>query len=141
MVRDTFTWTYSRCQRWLCGRWYGAGGAIQVGMFGMIASKVKMNANGAHTFLEIVKVRFGTAGHVLFTIYAFLCILIVCGSLLRSYNSPWSILNRLLSPILSWRVCDSQCAHRDERQRGVFLAANWDRGLRHFRRSTCDVHL
>ncbi|KAG8215271.1 Na+/solute symporter [Butyriboletus roseoflavus] len=62
--------------------WYGAGGAIQVCMFGMVASKVKMNANGAHTFLEIVKARFGTAGHVLFTIYAFLCILIVCGSLL-----------------------------------------------------------
>ena len=49
--------------------------------------------------------------------------------------------NRLLSPVLSWRVCDSQCAHGNRRQRGVFLAANWDRGLRHFRRSTCDVHL
>lgn len=52
-------------------------------MFGMVASKVKMNANGAHTFLEIVKARFGTAGHILFTFYGFVCILIVCGSLLR----------------------------------------------------------
>lgn len=26
-------------------------------MFGMVASKVKMNANGARTFLEIVKVK------------------------------------------------------------------------------------
>ncbi|KAH0833962.1 Na+/solute symporter [Lanmaoa asiatica] len=62
--------------------WYGAGGTIQVCMFGMVASKVKMNANGAHTFLEIVKARFGTAVHILFTFYAILCILIVCGSLL-----------------------------------------------------------
>ncbi|EGN96961.1 hypothetical protein SERLA73DRAFT_57937, partial [Serpula lacrymans var. lacrymans S7.3] len=62
--------------------WYGAGGSIQVAMFGMVAAKVKMNANGAHTFLEIVKARFGTATHLLFTVYAFICILVVCGSLL-----------------------------------------------------------
>ncbi|OAX34359.1 hypothetical protein K503DRAFT_834100 [Rhizopogon vinicolor AM-OR11-026] len=62
--------------------WYGVGGTIQVAMFGMVASKVKQNANGAHTFLEIVKVRFGTNAHIIFTMYAFLCILLVCGSLL-----------------------------------------------------------
>ncbi|KAF9234595.1 Na+/solute symporter [Melanogaster broomeanus] len=62
--------------------WYGVGGTIQVCMFGMVAAKVKMNANGAHTFLEIVRARFGTAGHIFFTFYGFLCILIVCGSLL-----------------------------------------------------------
>ncbi|KAI0061273.1 Na+/solute symporter [Artomyces pyxidatus] len=62
--------------------WYGVGGTIQVAMFGMIAAKVKMNANGAHTFLEIVKARFGTLPHLLFTFYGFLCILIVSGSLL-----------------------------------------------------------
>ncbi|TFK37572.1 solute symporter family transporter [Crucibulum laeve] len=62
--------------------WYGVGGTIQLAIFGMVAAKVKMNANGAHTFLEIVKVRFGTGPHVLFTFYAFLCIMVVCGSLL-----------------------------------------------------------
>ncbi|EIW76837.1 Na+/solute symporter [Coniophora puteana RWD-64-598 SS2] len=62
--------------------WYGVGGTIQVAMFGMVASKVKMNANGAHTFLEIAKARFGTGVHLLFTFYGFLCVLIVCGSLL-----------------------------------------------------------
>ncbi|KAG1845912.1 putative urea transporter, partial [Suillus subalutaceus] len=30
----------------------------------------------------IVKVRFGTAAHIVFTIYAFICVLVVCGSLL-----------------------------------------------------------
>ncbi|KAI8977810.1 Na+/solute symporter [Trametes punicea] len=62
--------------------WYGVGGTIQLAFFAMVAAKVKMNANGAHTFLEIVKVRFGTGAHLLFTFYAFLCILVVCGSLL-----------------------------------------------------------
>ncbi|KAI0640928.1 Sodium:solute symporter family-domain-containing protein [Trametes meyenii] len=63
-------------------KWYGVGGTIQLGLFAMVAAKVKMNANGAHTFLEIVKARFGTGAHLLFTFYAFLCILVVCGSLL-----------------------------------------------------------
>jgi len=61
------TLTAPRCQRPLVSRfmplqaltnpsplrWYGAGGSIQVAMFGMVAAKVKMNANGAHTFLEV----------------------------------------------------------------------------------------
>jgi hypothetical protein len=34
-------------------RWYGVGGTIQLAIFGMVAAKVKMNANGAHTFLEV----------------------------------------------------------------------------------------
>jgi len=62
--------------------WYGVGGTIQLAIFGMVAAKVKMNANGAHTFLEIVQVRFGKSAHMLFTFYGFLCILMVCGSLL-----------------------------------------------------------
>ncbi|THU93389.1 Na+/solute symporter [Dendrothele bispora CBS 962.96] len=62
--------------------WYGVGGTIQLAIFGMVAAKVKMNANGAHTFLEIVQVRFGTGAHLLFTFYGFLCVLVVCGSLL-----------------------------------------------------------
>ncbi|SJL08479.1 related to DUR3-Urea permease [Armillaria ostoyae] len=63
-------------------RWYGVGGTIQLAIFGMVAAKVKMNANGAHTFLEIVRARFRTGPHILFTFYAFTCIMIVCGSLL-----------------------------------------------------------
>jgi len=63
-------------------RWYGVGGTIQLTIFTMVAAKIKMNANGAHTFLEIVKVRFGTPAHILFTFYGILCNLVVCGSLL-----------------------------------------------------------
>ncbi|KAL4245435.1 Urea active transporter [Abortiporus biennis] len=63
--------------------WYGVGGTIQLAFFAMVAAKVKMNANGVYTFLEIVKMRFGTAVHLLFTFYAFLCIMVICRSLLH----------------------------------------------------------
>ncbi|KAJ3559680.1 hypothetical protein NM688_g202 [Phlebia brevispora] len=75
---STVAYTFGISGPW----WYGVGGTIQLVFFAMVAAKVKMNANGAHTFLEIVKVRFGTWAHLLFTFYAFLCILVVCGSLL-----------------------------------------------------------
>jgi Na+/proline symporter len=50
-------------------------------MFAMIAAKVKQNANGATTFLQIVKARYGTACHLLFTFYALVCFHVVSGSL------------------------------------------------------------
>lgn len=42
--------------------------SIQIIFFSVIASKVKENANGARTFLEIVKARFGTSVHIMFTV-------------------------------------------------------------------------
>ncbi|KAF9502130.1 Na+/solute symporter [Pleurotus eryngii] len=75
--------------------WYGVGGTIQLAIFGMVAAKVKMNANGAHTFLEIVQVRFGTGPHLLFTFYAFLCIMVVCGSLLLGGAATVNALTRM----------------------------------------------
>ncbi|KAI0669067.1 putative urea transporter [Trametes maxima] len=85
-IVSAWTWSATLLQSstaaYTFGEWYGVGGTIQLGLFAMVAAKVKRNANGAHTFLEIVKARFGTGAHLLFTFYAFLCILVVCGSLL-----------------------------------------------------------
>ncbi|KAF7317809.1 Na+/solute symporter [Mycena kentingensis (nom. inval.)] len=61
--------------------WYGVGGTIQIAIFSMIAAKVKMNANGVTTFLQIVKARFGVPTHLLFTFYALVCVHVVYGSL------------------------------------------------------------
>ncbi|KAF8519445.1 hypothetical protein JB92DRAFT_3082281 [Gautieria morchelliformis] len=51
--------------------WYGVGGTIQLSIFTSVGFKY-----------TIVKVRFGTAAHLLFTFYGVLCNLVVCGSLL-----------------------------------------------------------
>ena len=44
---------FVKCCIELYKRWYGVGGTIQLAFFAMVAAKVKMNANGAHTFLEV----------------------------------------------------------------------------------------
>ena len=50
------------------------------------------------SLFQIVKARFGTSAHILFTFYAFLCVLIVCGSLLRAFFTQG------LSSRFSWSV-------------------------------------
>ncbi|KAF8915022.1 hypothetical protein CPB85DRAFT_1375220 [Mucidula mucida] len=72
--------------------WYGVGGTIQIAFFAMIAAKVKMNANGATTFLQIVKTRFGVPCHLLFTFYAFVCVHVVCGSLVLGASATVNAL-------------------------------------------------
>ncbi|WWD03414.1 hypothetical protein V865_001466 [Kwoniella europaea PYCC6329] len=72
--------------------WYGVGGTIQIGFFAAIAAKVKMNANGATTFLQICKARYGTGCHILFTFYALVCAHIVAGSLVLGASATINAL-------------------------------------------------
>ena len=72
--------------------WYAVGGTVQVAMFAMVAAKVKQNANGATTFLQIVKARYGTATHLLFTFYALVCFHVVSGSLVLGCSATVNAL-------------------------------------------------
>jgi Na+/proline symporter len=62
--------------------WYGVGGTIQIAFFAVLAAKIKMNANGAVTFLQIVQRRYGTACHITMMVAALACAHIVTGSLI-----------------------------------------------------------
>ncbi|KJA25361.1 hypothetical protein HYPSUDRAFT_134883 [Hypholoma sublateritium FD-334 SS-4] len=61
------------------GYWYAVGGTMQIAIFSVIASKVKINANRATTFPEVAYIRFGTAGHL-----AFLWCGLVCNAIVSS---------------------------------------------------------
>ncbi|KAG9009360.1 hypothetical protein FRB94_012177 [Tulasnella sp. JGI-2019a] len=50
--------------------WYAAGATVQVLLFAQLAAKLKLNAPNAHTFLEIIDVRFGRVGHAVFLFFA-----------------------------------------------------------------------
>ena len=43
--------------------WYAAGATIQVLLFGILAIELKRKAPNAHTFLEIIRARFGAGTH------------------------------------------------------------------------------
>ncbi|GAA5933076.1 sodium:solute symporter family protein [Sporobolomyces koalae] len=72
--------------------WYGVGGTIQIAFFAVMAAKVKMNANGAVTYLQIVHRRYGTACHILMTAAALICAHIVTGSLILGASATINAL-------------------------------------------------
>ncbi|GAA5975714.1 hypothetical protein JCM10908_005255 [Rhodotorula pacifica] len=66
----------------LCGPYaYAAGATVQILLFSMNAAKIKVNAPRAQTFLEVIRARWGTVAHVIFTVYAFITSLLVSAML------------------------------------------------------------
>lgn len=57
--------------------WYAAGATVQVVLFSFMAVMIKLRAPTAHTFLEIIRARWGTTAHILFLIFALLTNIIV----------------------------------------------------------------
>jgi len=62
--------------------WYASGATIQVLLFGILAIELKRKAPNAHTFLEIIRARFGDGTHKIFLGFALTCNMIVTGMLL-----------------------------------------------------------
>jgi SSS family transporter len=62
--------------------WYAAGATVQILLFGILGIEVKRRAPNAHTFLEIIKVRWGKVAHFVFMFFALAANLIVSAMLL-----------------------------------------------------------
>ncbi|CAE7007538.1 Solute symporter family transporter [Pyrenophora teres f. teres] len=62
--------------------WYAAGATVQILMFSILACKVKQNAPRCHTYLEIIKARYGTLAHLVFMVFAFVTNILVGSQLL-----------------------------------------------------------
>lgn len=61
---------------------YAAGACCQIILFAFIAIKAKQKAPGAHTYLEIVKARYGSMAHGVFIFFAFATNVLVTAMLL-----------------------------------------------------------
>merc|ERR1712193_10759 len=62
--------------------WYASGATIQILLFAILAIQVKRRASHMHTFMEIVKARFGTATHIVMICFALTTNVIVTSMLL-----------------------------------------------------------
>jgi SSS family transporter len=62
--------------------WYAAGATIQILLFGILAVEIKRRAPNAHTFLEIIRVRWGTLAHLVFMFFGLAANAIVSAMLL-----------------------------------------------------------
>ena len=62
--------------------WYASGASVQVLLFGVLAIEIKRKAPNAHTFLEMVDVRWGKCAHLTFLWYGLWTNIIVSAMLL-----------------------------------------------------------
>ncbi|GAA5898815.1 sodium:solute symporter family protein [Sporobolomyces salmoneus] len=63
------------------GWFYGAGATVQIFLFSMNSVMIKRNAPRVHTFLEVVRCRWGTAAHLVFLFFSLLTSILVSAML------------------------------------------------------------
>lgn len=49
--------------------WYASGATVQILLFATLAIELKRRAPNAHTFLEVIKARYGTFVHIVFMVF------------------------------------------------------------------------
>ncbi|KAF2090943.1 urea active transporter [Saccharata proteae CBS 121410] len=62
--------------------WYASGATVQIILFATLAIELKRKAPNAHTFLEVIRARYGTATHVVFMIFGLMTNILVTAMLL-----------------------------------------------------------
>ncbi|GJN93637.1 hypothetical protein Rhopal_006694-T1 [Rhodotorula paludigena] len=77
---------------------YAAGATVQILLFAMNAAKIKLNAPKAHTFLEVIRVRWGKAAHIVFMFYALATCLLVSAMLVTGGSATVTDLTGASTP-------------------------------------------
>ncbi|KAI9665307.1 MAG: hypothetical protein M1831_001744 [Alyxoria varia] len=62
--------------------WYASGATVQVLLFATLAIQLKRRAPNAHTFLEIIRARYGVVTHVVYIVFALMTNVLVTAMLL-----------------------------------------------------------
>ncbi|KAL7338853.1 urea transporter [Rhodotorula toruloides] len=83
---------------------YAAGATVQIFMFAVNAAKIKMNAPKAHTFLEVIRARWGTIPHVVFTFYAFATAFLVSSMLITGGSATVTDLTGMSTWAACWLI-------------------------------------
>ncbi|KAH6669534.1 urea active transporter-like protein [Halenospora varia] len=72
--------------------WYASGATVQILLFATIAIEMKRRAPNAHTFLEIIKARYGVYAHITFTVFGLMTNILVTAMLLTGGSAVVSSL-------------------------------------------------
>lgn len=62
--------------------WYASGATVQIILFATLAIELKRKAPNAHTFLEVIRARYGPATHFVFIIFGLMTNILVTAMLL-----------------------------------------------------------
>ena len=62
--------------------WYASGATVQILLFATLAIELKRKAPNAHTFLEVIRARYGVYAHLVFTVFGLMTNILVTAMLL-----------------------------------------------------------
>src|ERR1700760_4983428 len=62
--------------------WYASGATVQIILFATIAIELKRRAPNAHTFLEVIRARYGAVTHCVFIVFGLMTNILVTAMLL-----------------------------------------------------------
>ena len=57
--------------------WYASGATVQIILFATLAIELKRRAPNAHTFLEVIRARYGVYAHVVFIVFGLMTNILV----------------------------------------------------------------
>ncbi|PNS21632.1 hypothetical protein CAC42_991 [Sphaceloma murrayae] len=72
--------------------WYASGATVQIILFATIAIELKRRAPNAHTFLEVIRARYGPITHGVFMLFALMTNILVTAMLLTGGSAVASTL-------------------------------------------------
>ncbi|KAI9835472.1 MAG: hypothetical protein M1819_002390 [Sarea resinae] len=62
--------------------WYASGATVQILLFATLAIELKRRAPNAHTFLEVIRARYGACTHIVFIVFGLMTNILVTAMLL-----------------------------------------------------------
>lgn len=72
--------------------WYASGATVQIILFATIAIELKRRAPNAHTFLEVIRARYGPVTHGVFMVFALMTNILVTAMLLAGGSAVTTTL-------------------------------------------------
>jgi len=78
--------------------WYASGATVQILLFASIAIELKRRAPNAHTFLEVIKARYGRETHLVFTVFGLMTNILVTAMLLTGGSAAFTALTGVPTP-------------------------------------------
>ncbi|KAL5345690.1 urea active transporter [Pseudogymnoascus australis] len=78
--------------------WYASGATVQIILFATLAIELKRRAPNAHTFLEVIKARYGMTTHLVFVTFGLFTNILVTAMLLTGGSSAFTALTGISTP-------------------------------------------
>ncbi|PVH82449.1 urea active transporter [Cadophora sp. DSE1049] len=78
--------------------WYASGATVQILLFATVAIELKKKAPNAHTFLEVIRARYGVVAHLVFMTFGLMTNILVTAMLLTGGSAVVTSLTGMPTP-------------------------------------------